>query len=236
MHRILDDKLIPEFVLEPTQPISCSEKSNLFFLVLVHSKPNHFERRQIIRETWGSVAEIEGRKIKVVFLIGNSSSSDSAMTSRSSSFTNWVKNNNHRKSIQEPKSMNWEEQYNARNTFDGINSSKEYHKYWAVRSNIGFQKSKRLGKERKELHQNILKANKETLKMEDEIALPKIKMASQNYSELQKEILEEHKRFDDMIQGNFTDNLENSVKKHLAGFTVCLIYHCFYHYNRSRLF
>lgn len=37
---------------------------------MVHSKPDHFSRRALIRQTWGSVKEIEGWRIKVIFLLG----------------------------------------------------------------------------------------------------------------------------------------------------------------------
>lgn len=51
----------------PSQPV-CSE---VFFLVLVQSSPAHFERRRIIRETWGSVRDVGGGKtIRLAFLMG----------------------------------------------------------------------------------------------------------------------------------------------------------------------
>lgn len=43
---------------------------SLYLLVLVHSQPEHFKERQLIRRTWGSVGEVGGRRVKLVFLLG----------------------------------------------------------------------------------------------------------------------------------------------------------------------
>ena len=48
---------------------------SLYLLVLVHSQPEHFKERQLIRRTWGSVGEVGGRRVKLVFLLGKYSNS-----------------------------------------------------------------------------------------------------------------------------------------------------------------
>jgi len=41
-----------------------------YFLFVVPSKPEDGDRRQLIRETWASTKDIDGRQLRVVFLIG----------------------------------------------------------------------------------------------------------------------------------------------------------------------
>ncbi len=48
------------------------ESKGVFFQFLVHSNPNDGDRRQLIRQTWGSVQSVEGHPIQVVFLLGDS--------------------------------------------------------------------------------------------------------------------------------------------------------------------
>jgi len=56
-----------QFVLSPSID-TCSEK--LYFLVLVHSKPDNFKERELIRQTWGSVHKMQGWEVRTVFLLG----------------------------------------------------------------------------------------------------------------------------------------------------------------------
>ena len=46
----------------------CSEVRDLFVVVLVHTAIGNFERRKIIRNTWGNISMFE--RIRVVFLLG----------------------------------------------------------------------------------------------------------------------------------------------------------------------
>merc|ERR1711899_318700 len=55
-----------QLLLKPT--LGCGLK--LYFLVIVHSAPNHFRERALIRDTWGSVAALAGWQVKVVFMLG----------------------------------------------------------------------------------------------------------------------------------------------------------------------
>ena len=87
-------------MLQPNSSVTSDIDSDLCFLVLVHSKPENFENRRIIRETWGSVSEIEGRKVKVVFLIGNSPHPNYTVT-------NYKKHED--RAIIEPKSLNFDD-------------------------------------------------------------------------------------------------------------------------------
>jgi len=65
------DKLLDledfQFVLSPPQS-TCGDK--LYFLVLVHSEPDHFKERDLIRQTWGSVRRMNGWEVRTVFLLG----------------------------------------------------------------------------------------------------------------------------------------------------------------------
>ena len=54
------------FILEPRR--ACGDKT--YFLVLVHSQPQHFKERELIRQTWGGVTKMEGWEVRVVFLLG----------------------------------------------------------------------------------------------------------------------------------------------------------------------
>ena len=56
-----------QFVLSPSRS-TCSDK--LYFLVLVHSKPDNFKERELIRQTWGSVHKVQGWEVRTVFLLG----------------------------------------------------------------------------------------------------------------------------------------------------------------------
>ncbi|XP_076056213.1 uncharacterized protein LOC143034153 [Oratosquilla oratoria] len=43
---------------------------NLYFVFLVHSKPDHFRQRQVVRATWGSTGRFGDWTVRVVFLLG----------------------------------------------------------------------------------------------------------------------------------------------------------------------
>jgi len=47
-----------------------SENEKLYFLVLVHSKPDNFLERKLIRETWGSVKKYKQWRMQVIFVMG----------------------------------------------------------------------------------------------------------------------------------------------------------------------
>jgi len=64
-HSFLKSK--KNFLLEKTD--SCKDE-NLYFLILVHSKPEHFLKRRIIRDTWGSVKKYKNLNMNVLFLMG----------------------------------------------------------------------------------------------------------------------------------------------------------------------
>lgn len=50
--------------------VSGEDGGILLFLILVQSHPSHFQRRQLIRDTWGSIRSLNGHRIHVVFLLG----------------------------------------------------------------------------------------------------------------------------------------------------------------------
>ncbi|XP_054155876.1 lactosylceramide 1,3-N-acetyl-beta-D-glucosaminyltransferase B-like [Oppia nitens] len=55
----------------PSSTTSSSLLSEQPFLVtLVHSSPKNFAKRQIIRRTWGSVRDVNGNKVLLVFILG----------------------------------------------------------------------------------------------------------------------------------------------------------------------
>ena len=48
----------------------CSEINDLFVVVLVHTAIGNFERRQLIRNTWGNISMFQNHKMRIVFLLG----------------------------------------------------------------------------------------------------------------------------------------------------------------------
>ena len=48
----------------------CSDVEDLYVLVLVHTAISNFERRKLIRSTWGNLSLFETHKIRVAFLLG----------------------------------------------------------------------------------------------------------------------------------------------------------------------
>ena len=202
--------------MKPSNTTSCAENTNLYFLVLVHSKPSHFERRQIIRETWGSVDDIHGHKIKVLFLLGKFLSTDSNKQSfnNSTQSTKGV-------AVQEPKSLRFD--------FDGTKTNNnrlsddlKNNGYQSVKLKIKTRDSSyRLGKQSAGLQEALHLNNydNDSIKEDPQSQTPQ-ETSHHNRQNIQQDIVNEHLRFDDIIQGNFADNRKNSIKKHLAGFRV----------------
>ena len=60
------------FILNNTTMCQSREDGNhgIYFMVLVHSAPDHFVERQAIRTTWGSVKSLKKWSIRLVFLLG----------------------------------------------------------------------------------------------------------------------------------------------------------------------
>ncbi len=58
------------YLNSPTNSCSQNDKDEMLFLILVHSRPEDLEHRQLVRETWGSVRSIKGKRIKTVFVMG----------------------------------------------------------------------------------------------------------------------------------------------------------------------
>jgi len=52
-------------------PKDVCQDRNLYFLFLVHSRPENGELRRVVRDNWGSVRAIENSSIRLVFLIGH---------------------------------------------------------------------------------------------------------------------------------------------------------------------
>ena len=51
-------------------PNICTNVSNLKFLIIVHSSTYHFQRRRIIRETWGNKNIFKSVNLRIVFFLG----------------------------------------------------------------------------------------------------------------------------------------------------------------------
>ena len=180
------------FILQPNLSATSEVNSDLCFLVLVHSKPANFENRKIIRETWGSVSEIEGRKVKVVFLIGNSSHPNYTVT-------------NHKKhddrAVHEPKSLNFDKLLtNYFSTYP--TNSIEIFPRWT----------------RKDMTIPIISSR--TAKAKAIMEEQDQRQIIDRQSEIKNNIAVEQHEFGDLIQGNFIDNDKNAVKKHLLGLEV----------------
>ena len=193
-----------DFLLQPRNTLQCNARSNLFFLVLVHSHPSNFERRQVIRDTWGSVKNIDGRKIKVLFLLGNTSTTDLKIKNS----INLSKPKPYlERSAQEPKSLNLE----AQRYF-------YYPDFYPQRkSSLRDILSNRLGRSQKKM---LNKINEDDSNVHGDRVQQNSTEISLNYQHLQGNISKEHLNFDDIIQANFIDNDENSIEKHLIGLQV----------------
>jgi len=57
-----------EFLNKPDASRVCTD--DLYLLVLIHSKPENFKERELIRQTWGSVSSYNNLNVKLVFLMG----------------------------------------------------------------------------------------------------------------------------------------------------------------------
>lgn len=55
-------------------PDICQEVKNLTFIIIVHTAPNHFERRRTIRETWANKNFYEKISVRIIFLLGKPNS------------------------------------------------------------------------------------------------------------------------------------------------------------------
>ncbi|XP_054168232.1 beta-1,3-galactosyltransferase 1-like [Oppia nitens] len=42
----------------------------IFLVIFVHSAPNHFDKREVIRKTWGNEANLKTIRMRLVFLVG----------------------------------------------------------------------------------------------------------------------------------------------------------------------
>ena len=179
-------------MLQPNSSVTSDIDSDLCFLVLVHSKPENFENRRIIRETWGSVSEIEGRKVKVVFLIGNSPHPNYTVT-------NYKKHED--RAIIEPKSLNFDDLLIDYFSTYPTNSIERYP-LWT----------------RKDMTLPIISSRtakaKAIMKKRDQSDI------KDGLLEIKNNISAEQHEFGDLVQGNFIDNDNNSVKKHLLGLKV----------------
>ena len=179
-------------MLQPNSSVTSDIDSDLCFLVLVHSKPENFENRRIIRETWGSVSEIEGRKVKVVFLIGNSPHPNYTVT-------NYKKHED--RAIIEPKSLNFDDLLIDYFSTYPTNSIERYP-LWT----------------RKDMTLPIISSRtakaKAIMKKRDQNDI------KDSLLEIKNNISAEQHEFGDLVQGNFIDNDNNSVKKHLLGLKV----------------
>lgn len=61
------------YIVNPQYSI-CKNKSDIYVLTYVHTSPDHYKRRMVVRETWGNVKLFPELNMKVVFLMGKPSS------------------------------------------------------------------------------------------------------------------------------------------------------------------
>lgn len=52
------------------------DDAGIYFMIIIHSAPAHFEARQAIRTTWGSLKSLKNVAFKLVFLMGKTSQED----------------------------------------------------------------------------------------------------------------------------------------------------------------
>jgi len=57
-----------EFLNKPDASRVCTD--DLYLLVIIHSQPENFKERELIRQTWGSVSSYNNLNVKLVFLMG----------------------------------------------------------------------------------------------------------------------------------------------------------------------
>uniref|UniRef100_A0A3Q0KJU7 Hexosyltransferase n=2 Tax=Schistosoma mansoni TaxID=6183 RepID=A0A3Q0KJU7_SCHMA len=53
-----------------SQSTYCYKQTNLWILIAVHTHPNHRQKRDLIRGTWGSLRRVNNRKIGILFFMG----------------------------------------------------------------------------------------------------------------------------------------------------------------------
>uniref|UniRef100_A0A8C6R2N9 Hexosyltransferase n=1 Tax=Nannospalax galili TaxID=1026970 RepID=A0A8C6R2N9_NANGA len=59
-------------------PSKCVGRRGVFLLLAVKSSPAHYERRELIRRTWGQERSYGGRQVRRVFLLGTSAPDEAA--------------------------------------------------------------------------------------------------------------------------------------------------------------
>lgn len=59
-------------------PHKCVGPRGVFLLLAVKSSPAHYERRELIRRTWGQERSYSGRQVRRLFLVGTSSPEEAA--------------------------------------------------------------------------------------------------------------------------------------------------------------
>ncbi|XP_069623863.1 N-acetyllactosaminide beta-1,3-N-acetylglucosaminyltransferase 3 [Ranitomeya imitator] len=62
----------PQIHNSPKKCGSAAESNNVFLLIAIKSSPDNYERRAIIRQTWGKETSYEGAHLKRIFLSGTS--------------------------------------------------------------------------------------------------------------------------------------------------------------------
>jgi Galactosyltransferase len=60
------------YIVDVPAGVDCSADNKIFLLVLVISQTENFNRRNTVRQTWGSVGEHKGRSIRTYFICGRS--------------------------------------------------------------------------------------------------------------------------------------------------------------------
>ncbi|XP_020022603.2 acetylgalactosaminyl-O-glycosyl-glycoprotein beta-1,3-N-acetylglucosaminyltransferase [Castor canadensis] len=60
-------------------PAKCSDRRDAFLLLAVKSSPAHYERRELIRRTWGQERSYGGRPVRRLFLLGTPAAEEAAM-------------------------------------------------------------------------------------------------------------------------------------------------------------
>ena len=78
-------------------PYVC-RKQNVFLIIYIHTAPNHYKRRMVIRQTWGNQKYYPDTTIRLVFVMGssddkNSSGSDEGLRFESEQYNDIVQEN-----------------------------------------------------------------------------------------------------------------------------------------------
>lgn len=64
------DAVNPHPFVFTMNPIETCTGVNTFLLILIHSHPDNFERRQVVRETWGNASWFKHQVVRRVFIMG----------------------------------------------------------------------------------------------------------------------------------------------------------------------